>query len=277
MADTSARHASDTLRKQTLDITARHRRRWMGGLVLTACGVRGATEALAADLPALTAQVKRSIVAVGSFQRLRSPPFLLAGTGFGIGAGDLIATCAHVLPVIDPANPATLVVAVPGTETTRIIQARIHLINREADLAVLQVESPIVPALPILASGLPAEGSEIVLMGFPIGSALGIIPAVHRGLVAAIAPMNLPGGNASQLSSRSISRLRGNQIDILQLDATAYPGNSGSPVIDAASGRVVGVLNMGLAKSARESLLSSPSGISYAVPSQYLQELLSTK
>ena len=60
----------------------------------------------------------------------------------------------------------------------------------------------------------------------------------------------------------------------MQLDATAYPGNSGSPLYDPASGKVVGVLNMVLVKESRENVLSQPSGITYAIPVQPLIELL---
>jgi S1-C subfamily serine protease len=61
---------------------------------------------------------------------------------------------------------------------------------------------------------------------------------------------------------------------VFQLDATSYPGNSGSPVYDPASGEVVGVLNMVFVKGTKESALTNPSGISYAIPSRHLQALI---
>ena len=61
---------------------------------------------------------------------------------------------------------------------------------------------------------------------------------------------------------------------MLQLDATAYPGNSGSPVYDPETGDVIGIINMVLVKGTKESALSQPSGITYAVPSRHLQGLL---
>ena len=67
---------------------------------------------------------------------------------------------------------------------------------------------------------------------------------------------------------------REGNFDIYQLDATAYPGNSGGPVLDAVTGRVVAVVNMVLIKAGRESALSQPTGISYAIPVRHLQELL---
>ena len=59
-----------------------------------------------------------------------------------------------------------------------------------------------------------------------------------------------------------------------QLDATAYPGNSGSPLYDPASGTVLGIINMGLVKGTKESAITNPSGITYAVPAHFIHALL---
>jgi len=62
---------------------------------------------------------------------------------------------------------------------------------------------------------------------------------------------------------------------IYQLDAIAYPGNSGSPMYDPKSGEVIGVINKVLVKDTKESALSSPTGISYAIPVKYVHKLIS--
>ena len=61
---------------------------------------------------------------------------------------------------------------------------------------------------------------------------------------------------------------------MFQLDATAYPGNSGSPVYDPDTGDVIGVVNMVLVKSTKESVLTQPSGITYAIPSAHVLDVL---
>jgi S1-C subfamily serine protease len=61
---------------------------------------------------------------------------------------------------------------------------------------------------------------------------------------------------------------------VFQLDGTAYPGNSGSPVYDPASGKVIGIINSVLVRSTKEAALTSPSGITYAIPAQRLKALL---
>ena len=61
---------------------------------------------------------------------------------------------------------------------------------------------------------------------------------------------------------------------VYQLDATAYPGNSGSPLYHASSGEVIGVINKVYVKSTREAVLSDPSAITYAIPIRFLLPLL---
>ena len=58
----------------------------------------GLPELVRADLVGILPHIKPSIVAVGTYQRTRSPAFQFRGTGFVIGEGSLIATNAHVLP-----------------------------------------------------------------------------------------------------------------------------------------------------------------------------------
>ena len=90
---------------------------------------------------------------------------------------------------------------------------------------------------------------------------------------SSITPMARPADDSGTLSAAQLRRMR-NPFDAFQLDAVAYPGNSGSPVYDQASGRVIGVLNSVLVKESRESLLQRPSGISYAIPVKFVKELL---
>jgi S1-C subfamily serine protease len=64
---------------------------------------------------------------------------------------------------------------------------------------------------------------------------------------------------------------------IYQLDITAYPGNSGSPLYSAENGEVLGILNKVFVKESKETVLEKPSGISYAIPIKYLVELAKRK
>jgi S1-C subfamily serine protease len=227
------------------------------------------------DVPSVVAAAKPAVFAVGVYSRIQQPPFRFAGTGFSIGGG-LFVTCAHVIQPLNPATRDVLAVAVSSSEGYRVIEVRPVAIRRDTDLAILEWVNPPDAGIRSLrmASALPPEGSDIVLIGFPIGSALGLYAASHRGVIAAVVPMAIPLPTTAGLEARNVQALRNTPVEVLQLDATAFPGNSGGPVIDVRTGLVVGVVSMALVKGTRESAISTPTGISYAVPVQQLAALL---
>jgi len=50
-----------------------------------------------------------------------------------------------------------------------------------------------------------------------------------------------------------------------------------TPLLDAETGEVVGVVNMVLVKGTKESALSQPTGISYAIPARFVEDLIGRK
>jgi serine protease Do len=231
-----------------------------------------------ADLVSTVPRIKPSVVAVGTYQRTRSPPFQFRGTGFAVGDGMLIATNAHVLPdVLESDKMEALVIVVPGEGQQVSVRGVSRVASdRSRDLAVLRLEAgPALPALRLAGNERVQEGQAIAFTGFPIGNVLGMTPVTHRGIVSAITPIGIPQANARDLNPALIRRLANDVFRVYQLDATAYPGNSGSPLFDPVSGEVLGVLNMVFVKTTKENVLSDPSGISYAIPVEYLRRLLS--
>ena len=228
-----------------------------------------------AELADTIERVKPSIVGVGTYKNTSSPQFVLRGTGFVIGNGSLIATNAHVVPDNAlPDDPVLVIQARNAQGEQQIRRAQLVSRDREHDLAVLRIEGLALPALSLRNSDSIREGQSIAFTGFPIGGALGFSPVTHRGMVSSVTPIALPAGNAQQINEKLIRRLKNGTFNILQLDATAYPGNSGSPVFDPESGEVFGIINMVFVKGTKEVALSHPSGISYAIPSRYLSDLL---
>lgn len=234
-----------------------------------------ALPALAADLPTLVAASKSSVLPVGTFSATASPRFGFRGSGFVVGDGNLVVTNFHVLPAPgDSAESGARLVVMVGRSESNLRYAKVVAGDRARDLALLQIDGPPLPALALAEAGSAREGQDVVLMGYPIGGVLGFATVTHRGIVSSITSTALPANSASQLDPRAISQLRSGGLEMLQLDATAYPGSSGGPLFDAQSGRVVGVVSMGLLKGSRESALSNPTGIAYAVPVQFVHELL---
>ena len=231
----------------------------------------------AQSLPTI-GRIKLSVVAIGTFQATRVPQFRFSGTGFAIGDGTILATNAHVLPtVLEPgADPEELVAMLPTAEPSRPEMRRLTrvAVDAEHDVALVKMTGSALPALKMRDSASVTEGDQLLFTGFPIGSVLGLFAATHKAMVAAVAPVAIPAASGQQLDAKVIRRLREQAFPVFQLDATAYPGNSGSPLYDPASGDVVGILNMVLVRSTKESALTQPSGISYAIPGRFIVELL---
>ena len=257
------------------------RRQALGALAALASGlvhVQPATARDAPDLRALVAAAKPSVFAIGLFSRMAKPAFRFSGTCFAIPGG-LFVTCAHVMQQPDLANREIVAIAMPSPGGHRIVEVKVVATDRESDLAVVEPVNPLAEPVRFLQlnNRMPAEGTEIVLIGYPIGSALGLHAASHRGIVAALVPMAIPLPTTAGLEARNVQALRSAPLEILQLDATAYPGNSGSPVIDTQTGLVLAVVSMTMIKGTRESAMTSPSGISYAVPVQHLAGMIPTR
>ena len=255
------------------------RRSWLSTLM--ACAVPGAwlAPAQAADLPSLIAAAKPSVVPVGTFNATANPRFEFRGSGFVVGDGNLVATNFHVLAdgAESESGPQMAVLGNRVGNEAEVRKARVVATDRNRDLALLKIEGPPMPALTLAEAGSAREGQRIALIGFPIGGTLGFAAVTHSGIVASVTTVGLPAPSARQLDPRAISQLRRGNFEVLQLDAIAYPGNSGGPLIDAETGQVLGIINMVLIKGTRESALSSPTGITYAVPVGLLRELLSNR
>jgi S1-C subfamily serine protease len=232
-----------------------------------------------ADRFATIERVRNSVVAIGTFERTRSPQFQFMGTGFAVGDGTIVVTNAHVVPpLLDATRNETIAILLPGRtrdakEEIQVRDAKQVAIDPGVDLALLKITGPALAPLRVRDSD-SREGQEVYFTGFPIGAILGPFPATHRGMISVVTPIAIPQGRAADLDPRTVRRLSSGSFPVLQLDATAYPGSSGSPVYDPDTGEVVGIINMVLVKSTKESALSQPSGISYAVPSRHLQALL---
>lgn len=227
-----------------------------------------------ADLPETVAEVKPSIVAVGTFMALRKAQKQPRGTGFVVG-GRHVVTNSHVATVeLDERRRETLAVYLPAPDNQiRMRPATLVADDPEHDLALLRFDGGALPSLRLGRSGDVREGELAAFTGYPILNALGLHPATHRALIAAISPIAIPAASGKQLNPAMMQRLSA-PFDVFQLDAVAYPGNSGSPLYDPDTGRVIGVINSVFVKETKEAAISSPSGITYAIPVDHVRALL---
>ena len=221
----------------------------------------------------VVADVTKSVGAIGIFTPLESANPKILGTGFVIGDGTYAITNYHVVDKpLDPTIVQNYVFLSGEGQVVKTIKATVQEIDPVHDLALLKLDAKL-PALTLDNDELKRPGHDIAFTGFPIGAVLGLYPATHRGYIAAITPDAIPVAGSDELSLTMLKRL-GKTSLIYQLDATAYPGNSGSAMYDVETGKVIGVINKVIVKDTKESALSAPTGISYAIPVMYVSALL---
>ncbi len=176
----------------------------------------------------------------------------LTGSGFSVSSDGYLITNRHLVQTESGRRPRRI--AVIFSETSQWLPARVVNVSERQDLALLQVETqgpfPRVAAIARTGSG-SRVGSPVAIIGYPLGTDT---------------PMGAGAGPAFTarytLGAGTLSKALG---DVLQIDAFAGEGSSGSPVFDP-SGRVIAVIYGGARESAGR--------IVYAVPSDLLLELL---
>jgi len=173
-----------------------------------------------------------------------------SGSGFAVSSRGEIVTNKHLVQHSD-AYPMRI--AVIFSDTKAWLPAHVVRVSATADLAVLQVDAPgPFPAIASLASKAADTpvGKAVAIIGYPLGTDT---------------PME---GSGTQITARSTlvaGTLSKNLADVLQIDAYAGQGSSGSPVFNTA-GSVIGVVYGGARESAGR--------IVYAVPVDEVGALL---
>ena len=95
--------------------------------------------------------------------------------------------------------------------TTKI--AKKVLIDEKQDIAILKIETAAsMPFIRLAAYDRPPEGTDVTVLGFPLGAALGTNVKITRGVVTSYEES-------------------GPDCDVI-VDAQVNPGNSGGPMID---------------------------------------------
>ena len=245
---------------------------------LTVSALCAAVPASAQDMVDVIKRVKPAVVAIGTFQQTRSPSADFRGTGFAVGDGLSVITNAHVLPASLNTDQKEMLGIITGEGANPTFRAAMVAgVDREHDLAHLRISGAPLPVLQLQDSEKVEEGEELAFTGFPLGMLLGMRHVTHRAMLSAITPIAIPASNARQLDAKTIAQMQRSPFAVFQLDGTAYPGNSGSPVFDPKTGGVVGIINMVYVKGVKENAISNPSGITYAIPGKYITRLLNGK
>lgn len=219
--------------------------------------------------------VAQSVVAIAVGMRQDDSPNIV-GTGFALEWAEYFATCWHVAKEDDRIRQLTqeglaqgglkdrtLRIALRSGDTYvwREVEPKTWMRGfvEEHDVCIYRVIGVAVPPLHVLAEDKWNWGSEVGIVGFPMGSILQgnvLRPYVLRTVIAGGLEMPLPNGA---------------QTPRLALGTTAAGGFSGSPVFAARDGQVVGMV----ASKVLEwdgSGQTWPAGISLAVTPSLLRQ-----
>jgi S1-C subfamily serine protease len=223
-------------------------------------------------LPDTVEDLRPAIAAVGTYNPAHRPPMEFGASGFFINDRGYFLTANHAITAIEKRKRLPhLRVFMPTFKNRRGIPATVVARDPRHDFALLKVKGDAYPAAEIGDSRSVRAGQPIALMGFPLGFLLGLHPSTNAGIISNVSPIAIPAVNTKQLDAETIDALR-NPFDVFQLDATAYPGNSGGPLFDPRSAKVLGMVNRAFVRKTKERVVTS--GISYAVPIHHAAPLI---
>jgi S1-C subfamily serine protease len=169
------------------------------------------------------------------------------GTGFSVSASGLVVTNRHLVRDNDGTDAKRMLLIF--SDTKRWVPAHVVKVSAGADLAFLQIdEVGTYPAIarPSAGAKAPAVGAPAAIIGYPLGIDT---------------PMEGSGTQITARSTLAAGTLSKVLDDVIQMDAFAGEGSSGSPVFDA-DGNVIGVVYGGAREAAGR--------IVYAVPGTVL-------
>ena len=156
------------------------------------------------------------------------------GSGFIVSKDGKIVTNAHVIRDLKTAS-------VQLASGQLFDSVSVLATDEPRDLAIIQIVAQDLPVLEIGNANTLSVGDPVVVVGSPRG----LEGTVTAGILSSI---------------RSI----GEGLKVLQTDAAVNPGNSGGPLLNS-SAQVVGVVSF---------ILRSAQGLNFAVPINYVRDLL---
>ena len=205
---------------------------------------------------------------------MRRPPAIVFATGFVVLDGQHVMTNAHAIPEkLDTQHKEFLALFSGQGKEATVLKATVAAIDEEHDLCLLSFEGKTLPPMTLGDDSKVNEGKIYAFTGYPIGAVLGLYASTHRGMISAVTPIAIPSNDIRPLDKKLADRLL-SPYSVFQLDATAYPGNSGSPLYDINTGEVIGIINKVFVQGTKENAITDPSGITYAIPVEHVKKFL---
>ncbi len=193
-------------------------------------------------------EVKKSIVAIGF--NLNPQQITILGSGFAVSDDGKIASAAHLYNQLNEEQRRNLKANVMVEEIENNLERykwiSINLINKDDknDVAIFQLQEYKETLLKKLESGDSEKveiGQEVYFIGFPyaaqlINEGFGLTLVVNKGIIS-----NIKRDGVDPLHRRNW----------LIVDAISNPGNSGCPLIDIETNKVIGVMTIAFRTQSR--------------------------
>lgn len=227
----------------------------------------------------ISSSVARSVMPIAIGQTLEGTPNIV-GTGFAVEWPECFATCWHVAETQDRlgelskeelknnlglADNKLCVALRVGVDKYRWKEIEektwFRTSDKKADICIYRAIGVPVPPLQLFHEEDYPWGSEVGVMGFPLGNLLQgkvIRPFWSKTIIA--------GGLELRLED-------GEETPRLALDSTFAGGFSGAPVFLTTSGEVIGMVASRTFESG-ESGQRWPTGISLAIPASLIRKLV---
>lgn len=165
-----------------------------------------------------------------------------SGSGVIITPDGYILTCNHV---VEGANKITVYVNDGMSYDATVIGA-----DGQTDLAVLKIEATNLPYTSFGDSDMLALGQPVIVIGNPLGV---LLNSVSSGIISGL--------------DREITLQDGQQMTLLQTDASVNSGNSGGGMFNS-SGELIGIINA-------KNVAVGVEGLGFAIPSNLAKTIAS--
>ena len=161
------------------------------------------------------------------------------GSGFIISHDGYILTCHHVIE-----NARKIKVRYKGMDNRfKVSLARVMWSQEDIDVSLIKLQqNPDVVPIDIGNVEGVEEGHQIIAIGFPLGSSLGVEPTVTTGIISSMRQLGI---------RRQVSRR------LFQISAPVNPGNSGGALVSIETGKAIGIVN---------AKIKQAEGIGFAIP-----------
>jgi S1-C subfamily serine protease len=180
------------------------------------------------NLPVSTQTLLKGVKSTESKSVIKSvlmivcPKDLKKGTGFVLSEGNVIVTNSHVL-----ASCTARELVGHSAVTSEPIEFTAMQTDNNRDLAILCASKPLPFTLQLSGGGNPPVESEVETWGYPL-SHEDPAPLLSRGYVAGYST------NTREVAGAT-------PVKRLIVNGAFNPGNSGGPLIDRSTGKVIGV------------------------------------